>query len=228
MLRGAFAHLQGIIAVSNIANAAGAGIYINTPGAPTTTIKGCSVHNNKVDQARIEYMGGGISIVSSDVSIDSSTITRNIIPNWGGGGGISSGPGGSGGIVAHVTITSSSIVDNTADLGAGVGFDGENGGSLTISKSDISRNNGNSLGGGLDTLGQTTVSDTIIGRNVSHEGGGIFSGGPGTLTLKNDYIVQNTGTPGTGGVNSNNPIVLSHTLIKDNVPNDCTGAGCPP
>jgi hypothetical protein len=234
VLAGAFANLQGVLAVSNVAHNNGAGIYINTPGAPTTTIKGCAVHNNKVDQNTTFTTGGGIAIFSSIVTIDSSTITRNIVPLAGGGVAFTAGESGA------VTITSSSIVDNQTqqDLlnnifvggGGGVYFDGPGGGSLTVSKSDVSRNTSAGAAGGLETFGTAVISDTIVSRNLSRGGGGISTGGSGRpLTLKNDYIVQNAGGAGPGGVdNGGSPLFITHTTIKDNVPDDCEGTDCPP
>jgi hypothetical protein len=85
-------------------------------------------------------------------------------------------------------------------------------------------------GGGMVTFGTAVVLDTIIARNLGVSGAGIFTGGSGRpLTLKNDYIVQNTAnTGGAGGIdNAGSPLTLVHTTIKDNIPNDCEGTGCP-
>jgi hypothetical protein len=100
-------------------------------------------------------------------------------------------------------------------------------------------------GGGLQTGGPLTLRNTTVSGNRGDakgltgtaQGGGIFavdesaSGGPpgGPLILANATITHNllTGTTGItlqgGGIFATNPVTLTHTVIADNVPDECDG-----
>ena len=234
ILAGAAVTLRGILVVSNQAQSNGAGIFINTPNGPTAQITGCAIDNNKVnDNTQVSY--GGIAVMqNSSVAIDTSTITRNQVPLEGGGLSIMGG---------KATVTSSSIVDNSTTqksfgspgvIGAGGGiFFDSNSGALTVSKSDISRNSSAGFAGGIATLGAVTIADSVIARNTAAaSGAGIFTGGVGQpLVLKRVYVIQNTATgsaDSVGGIdNAGSPLQVVDSTIKDNVPINCVGTGCP-
>jgi hypothetical protein len=162
---------------------------------------------------------------------------------------IQNGTGTSGGDVANsgrLTIDSCTITGGTAVFGGGV-F--SNGGTLTISNSNIAYNgtsgstwgavfaqgaavtltndslvyNSGVLGGGLFMNGGTATitSSTIANNSVTSWGGGIYNQAA-TITLTNDTIANNSATAG-GGIYTfgfGASITLTNCTIAGN---SCTG-----
>jgi uncharacterized repeat protein (TIGR01451 family) len=196
---------------SNAADDQGGGI-LNTG---TLTIS----HSTVSDNAAYESNGGGI-VNRDTMVIEHSTVASNTAGR--GGGGILNfgtnpdefipGPFGSGvfGTPALLTITHSTIRNNS-------GFDGDGGG---IHSS------------GFATL--TLVNSTISGNGVEFNGGGIANGG--AMTATNTTIADNVADPvhGTGGglftwdsSFDDEPLPVSelrNTLVADNSNDDCAGA----
>jgi CSLREA domain-containing protein/uncharacterized repeat protein (TIGR01451 family) len=163
--------------------------------------------------------GGGISVSNSNFSLDlsNSTVTNNSNPDG-------KGPGFGGGIFSAgpLTVTASTISDNSARYGAGVNVRGNNSASFT--NDTISGNNSNG-GNGAGVLAQTSgavrfLNSTIAGntvetegrmpvtRGVVHFGGGIAAenDGPIDVSSTNTIIARNTPDDcreaiGTGGHN---------------------------
>ncbi len=71
-----------------------------------------------------------------------------------------------------MTITNSTIVDNFARYGGGMG--NISGGSLTVANSTISDNTAEIYGGGVYGSGTTIFHATIIGNVAGRDGGGIY------------------------------------------------------
>jgi hypothetical protein len=230
---GAYLHLYDSAVTQNVAPR-GAGIGVDSPGAPQTLISGCQIdHNN----ANGKYQGGGgISIgTGSAVSIQGSTVTQNV--SFDGGGALSD-------TGSQLTITDSIFSGNTSLVfGTKVGPTGGGGGglytngSLSISGGTFVNNiaDGEGQGGGGLTIflapGDThVIANTIIAHNglttdeLEGLGGGIaaFGGAPqsnSVLTLNSVYVVENTAAPnGGGGIFTDGvTLALANTTVKDNV-----------
>lgn len=230
VIAGASLTMSGVIVIHNRAGYSGAGIYFNTPQGPTNTLNYCAIDNNGSPFTS----GGGIEIDGGTVDLEGSVVTRNSVLYAGGGIAIWNG---------RLIINNSSIVDNSAtlvhqpggDAGRGAGLL-SGGQAVTISGSIIGRNTSAGAGGGVDLDGSVsvTISNSVIARNrATGVGVGSGAGGIGTLSaapgaainLTDVYIVQNQGA--VGGIETTIPITSAHTTIKDNVPNDCQGTGCP-
>ncbi len=140
--------------------------------------------------------GGGIAIISSTVAINNSAVRDNTA--------VSTSPftaDKGGGIfvdtTSTLTVTNSTISNNTAENGGGIYIAA---GTVTIDNSTISGNAAtNGRGGGIDSqAGNTTISNsTITGNAVTWSGSdggcGISSyGGSTSTTLSNTIVSGNS------------------------------------
>ncbi len=155
----------------------------------------------------------GSSVTGS--SISSLTIT--------GGNGSSSGNGGGIGNQGALTLTDSTIFNNSADGSFGGGI--QNLGTLTLTGSTIFGNTAfNGQGAGIFNAGTLTATNSTISSNAAlggGAGGGIFNI-VGALTLTGNTISANNSTYGGGifispgaTVNLANTIVTGNTADAD-------------
>jgi hypothetical protein len=160
--------------------------------------------------------GGGI-YSPSRVTVTNSTISGNFA--GGGGGGIAN-------IAVGVTVTNSTIRDNSAAVGGGIWTRGLS----SITGSTVSGNTASLDGGGMMiTRGVLTVTDSTISANSAREGGGIFSF-EGALAVNNSTITGNSAGIVGGGIRTQSvAAVLNHTIVAGNMAgatfasNDVTG-----
>jgi len=111
--------------------------------------------------------------------------------------GNASGASGDGGGIevnkgSTLTVTNSTLSDNSATAGFGGGI--ENAGTLTVTNSTFSGNSGIAVfGGGIFNLGTLTVTNSTFSGNsaIGGLGGGIFNNG--TATLKGTILAASTG-----------------------------------
>jgi fibronectin-binding autotransporter adhesin len=231
---GAYLHLSDSVIVQNVAST-GAGISVNTPNAPATTITNTLIGDNIADNGgpRGNSPGGGVAVLSgSIVSIQDSTITRNQSRN---GGGLWADAG------TTVTVSSSTVSTNTSVVfGTPTGPGGGNGGGIlafghiTISNSAVADNvaSGVNGGGGIALLninpnppGTAVISNTTIARNNLSPGsegigGGLVIAGPVAVTLSHDFVVQNLAGGGIGIQGGDPNLQLIGTTILGNVGGD--------
>ncbi len=197
-------------------NPAGAG-GINNYG--TLTINDCTVTNNVAT-----YGGGGINNFGT-LTVTRSTVTNNSaafgggIANEGtatvnfssissntstnGGGGIASSDAPT--ALASLTVTASTVVNNTAAWGAGI----TNEGAALIKSTIVAQNTSLGVGGGLfnetnsnGTIPATlSVKDSVLLNNTSAGGGGIFNYAA-TTSVTRSFFANNTGasTPPYPGI----------------------------
>jgi hypothetical protein len=145
----------------------------------------------------------------------SATLSQLTIQN---GTGIFGGDIGNSG---HLTIDSSTITGGTATFGGGI-FSA--GGTVTITNSTIANNTATPWGGGIYNQAATiTLTNDTIANNSATEGGGIFTFGFGaTITLTNCTIAGNSCTGfdnGGGGIYhgiGNPTTVLKNTIVATN------------
>ena len=150
------------------------GFAINSVGG-TLNLSEVTVRNNVLGI----YKGNG------DVHIDRSTINNNVtIGNPGEPGGIKSGGLGS------LTITNSTISDNTGSFGGGI----LSGAPLIITNSTISNNTAlGGVGGGIWSSHSLKLRNTIVAGNTAPNGCPDIAYQGGTVTsLGNNLIGNNT------------------------------------
>ena len=211
-------------------------VTINGPGAGTLAANGNGTF-------RV------FEIFASDVTISGFTITNGLggINNENGttttvsnctisgnfGGGISNVSGGL--CCATLTVTNSTISDNSADSGGGISNSAFDGGAfLTVSNSTISDNSAtsdggailNTSGGGALAVASVTISNSILsGNTVAGGGGAIFNstlGQQATLMITNSTISGNSAGGGSGGISNLNGTV---TVINSTISANSTGGG---
>ena len=164
----------------------GGGAIISTSGP--VTIIGSTLTDNFGDFAGgIAFGCGGNP--SCTLTIRNSTLARNRAP-FGGGGAISAG--------GTVTITNSTLTDNSAGIGGAIFA----GGTLTITNSTLADNHAarfatadQGIGGGISALEGATVKllNTILARNTVGSGGvGPDCDGPVT-SLGNNIVGDASG-----------------------------------
>ncbi len=200
----------------------GGGIYV-VGSAATASIVRTSIVENRVRDLTTDFRGGGgLHVVFGDVTVRDSRIVGNRTDFTGGGVTVR----GSG---AEVEITDTSIDANVSRFGGGIRT--QSSARLTISGSTISNNTAtgdNAAGGGLRLSAPVTIANsTIFGNSATGSGGGVSV--ESTLTLDSATIVGNSGGFG-GGIASfsagttliTNSIVAGNSA--SNFGNDCAGS----
>jgi hypothetical protein len=169
------------------------------------------------------------NISSGIVGMDGVTIANG--NSGGAGGGISNN--------GTLTLTNSTVRNNTSLAGGGIA----NYGTLTTNNSTISGNAATNFeGGGIANYGTLTASNTTFSSNAGSYGGGIynffsstvaltnstisgnaatnFEGGGilnyGTLTAVNTTITANSANTQGGGIVNNDTATITNTLIAGN------------
>jgi filamentous hemagglutinin family protein len=223
--------------LSDNSAAYGGGIYTDgeSGGDAAVTITDSTFSGNTA----IGGTGGGINLDggingTSTVMITGSMISGNSSSVEGGGiynYGESSGNG-------MVTITNSTLSDNSAPYGGGIYSDGESNGSVTVTITDstLSGNMATSgSGGGINNDGGSSgsatvmITDSTLSGNSAASGGGIYnygeSSGNGTVTITNSTLSGNSATSG-GGIYNNGSNSGSATLtIGDTILAGNTASG---
>jgi hypothetical protein len=212
------------------------------------TLNNCTLSGNNATGN-----GGGVSMPSGDLTVSSSTISGNTSQSNGGGIYIvgnatisnstlsgNSAQYGGGGIYAtkaindstQVTITASSIENNSAVTGGGIKANGGSGFftlatlSLNIVQSTVSGNHalgeGVGIGGGIYTQRVVTEIDnsTISGNTAASGGGGMTLYNSG-VTIRNSTITQNSAQSSVSGIHTStstdSQIQIQSSIIAGNV-----------
>lgn len=179
-------------------------ISIEGPGADQFTVR--------------RTTGGDYSIffvaIGNRVSIDGITVSGGNVPGSG-GGGIYNAEG-------TVTVTNSTVSDNSATSGAGIYSAGDDS-TLTIENSTVSNNtvtgDGDAVGGGgiYNGEGTVTVTDsTVSGNSGGVAAGGIFNDNRGSLTVERSTVGGNSADEGGGIVNFEGAVTVTDSTVSGN------------
>ncbi len=143
--------------------------------------------------------GGGIYVARGTLTLSSSTLTGNTAASTPPGPSGSSAQFNGGGIynAAILTVTDSTLSDNSTVLGDGGGID--NSGTLAVTNSTLSGNSA-VLGGGIGNLGSgavvTVSSSTLATNSATSSGGGIYSADNNTVTFLNTIVATDAAPTG--------------------------------
>jgi hypothetical protein len=181
--------VTGTTVSGNSARSNGGGILIHGSN-PTVTFAACSISNNS---ATYYGWGGGIYQIGGTLSVSGCTISGNSAPA-NGGGGIR--------VIGVLTVSDSSVNNNTAVGGGGIAANG----SVSVTDSVISENSAEAqtgpggFGGGISVFGDLTVTRSVIKDNTSDASAGGMSVVNGDATIVDSSIRNNSaGTGGKGG-----------------------------
>lgn len=174
----------------------------------------CTGIDRVLDIVEVESPQSTVTI--SGVTIRNGSTSRQ-------GGGISN--------YGALTLTNSTVSDNSASDSRGGGID--NTGTLiltssTVSGNSVSANDQDQHGGGIYNSGTLIVTNsTVSGNSVSGSYGG--SGGgitndSGTATLTGSTVTGNNGYVGGGIFNRGGDLAVTNSMIKDNVARNAGGA----
>ncbi len=184
----------------------GGGIY-NYAGQATLT--DVAVNNNQADG-----LAGGIgNRGSGGMTLTDCTVSGNTAR---GGGGFYN--------TSQLTVSDSTIADNTCTVNWGGGISNWTGGTATLIDSTVTGNTAAAAGGGVYNLGSAnlTLTDATISGNTAPTGGGINFGGHysefgGTLTLA-DSIVAGNLPSGSADISGTITTDKGHNLLGMMVP----------
>jgi hypothetical protein len=111
-----------------------------------------------------------------------------------------------------MTITNSTIANNTAPHGGGVHNLPVNG-TVNILSSTLFGNTATGNGGGISSFGTLKLENATLFNNSALIGGGVFS--TGTLTTINSTIANNSATTSGGGVANFGTLHLTNSIIAN-------------
>lgn len=176
------------------AQAAGAG---NITFSPTVFTAANTVAQNTITLTGGSTLTISSNTAIAGLTSGSGASLKNLVTVDGGGGNdgafsvFTVNSGTTNASIAHLNIQGG---DTSSQSGGGI----SNGGTLTVTGSTISDNSvGGGTGGGIDSYGTLTVADsTISGNHASLEGGGIFWNGDGSATLSNTIVAGNVALGG--------------------------------
>ena len=138
---------------------------------------------------------------------------------------LNSGGGGVDNLDGTLTLSNSTISNNTTYTGGGVN---NNGGTLTLINDTITNNTATMNGGGISTLNYfgataittTTVTNcTITGNSATGYGGGIYSS-DGSFYVSGSTISGNSGASFGGGIYNTATMTLSSSNVAGNTSMD--------
>ena len=230
---------QGGIVVSNqsltltnsiIASNDGPGLFLFSE--TNATISGSVITHNEnrtgaitVNGNALGAQGGGISTagdlgIVSTITIVNSSVVRNTAPN---GGGIFADEN------QRLSVSNSSISDNTASLGDGGGIyitpeefpKVAPGGSLRLDSSTVENNHATTDGGGI--CGSAVIFNSVVARNTAgHNGGGISNAdscigsfAPPVLQLTTVTVAGNSASNVGGGISATNVTADGVVIVQN-------------
>lgn len=184
------------------------------PPSPVLTVAGSSFTRNIAEM-------GGADFGLSQQAFTNDSFTDNGNTTTDGAGAIFNDD-------APLILTRSTLSGNQAGQGGAI-LDNSGGtltsDNLTNNVADATVNGG---GGGIYYEGQILISDSkISGNYAAEDGGGVFARGPGTIS--GTQIFKNQARVLGGGIyNHNSTVMLSHSPVYTNTPDNCAPAGSIP
>ena len=207
-------------------------IFQILPGA-AASISGIAIRNANPGGGYAGGLDNGGSLNLSDCAITDNTASANGGGAWNDGtmtldmctvsGNVADGNGG--GLYNRngaLTISNSTISNNTADPFEGGGIYNNNG-TVAIDDSVITGNSAVTNGGAVGSDHSLTISDsTIAGNEAGEDGGGIYN--YATMTLERSTVAGNTaGVQGGGIVDAGVAVLTNVTVSGNSVPGNGTG-----
>jgi hypothetical protein len=185
---------------------ANASALITTPAGTLIVQNSLFLDNSAVAGGGGIEEGNVLTITNSEIKGNVAGVNGGMTKVTAGGGQIERVGGGLFVFAGSLTLTDSTVADNTAVAGGGI--DLNTAGNVAITNSTIADNSafssgGAGLGGGIDDNlfagGLTLLNDTITNNFAVLGGGGVFSINPAVaLSVQNTIVAQNTATSKEG------------------------------
>jgi len=195
--------------------ASGGGIFNEGGNAATLRLSDCTISGNSAD------FGGGIFNLNGALTVNNCTISGNGAAFS--GGGISNFASGA---AATLTITNSTISDNSATANDGGGILNGAAGSVAsiasviVSNSTLSGNSATGNGGAVadvadvpDLVRLTITNSTISDNSATANGGGIYNQGNAQFQIGSTIL--NAGSSGENIFNGGQATSLGYNLSSD-------------
>jgi predicted outer membrane repeat protein len=195
--------LRGLT-ISNGTAAEGAGIYVDYGGTLTinnstlssnsATVYGgaidssgtLTISNSTLSGNTAAYAGGAIENAGANLTISGCRLSGNSVGYGSYGGAIRNDNGG------NLSISNSTLSDNSAPGGYGGAIFSLGGSTLTLTDCTLSSNTAYD-GGALYNMGATTVSGCTLSSNIANDtGGAIYNYLNQVLTVNNSVFSTNT------------------------------------
>ncbi len=203
----------------------GGGIFNEGGNSATLRLSDCIVSGNSAD------FGGGIFNLNGALTVNNCTISGNGAA-FSGGGIVSSASGAA----ATLTITNSTISDNSATANDGGGILSGAAGSVAsiasviVSNSTLSGNSATGNGGAIANaadVGQfarlTITNSTISDNSATANGGGIYNAGAAEFQIGSTIL--NAGSSGENIFNGGQATSLGYNLSSDDGAGILIGTG---
>jgi hypothetical protein len=193
-------------------------------GAAATLV----VNDSTVSNNRAAWRGGGIYVLTGNLSMSNARVTDNECENNGGGGIAIGTPTPDGPVGGTATITGATVARNRSAFNGGGIW---NYGALTVSRSLIADNEAGTSGGGIvagaGTGMVTVVNSTLTGNRAGGSGGGAWVDPQATgarfvnaTIVRNDADSDRNNFGDGGGISTNfsGPanVSMSNTLVAGN------------
>jgi predicted outer membrane repeat protein len=184
----------------------------SNPGFATATLDGQKSGSVVIVQEGVSAAIAGLTITGGSGSV----VPLNLLGITGGGGILNSG---------SLTLTNSTVTNNTAQRGGGIYNNGETSTgvntSLTLKDSTVSANTTTERGGGIESEeGWVTLNDSNVSRNTAQFAGGGISSLGGSLTLTGSTVRDNKATASFsngGGIEViEGPLMLTNSTVSGN------------
>ncbi len=205
---GSIVSILGVTIRNGAAPNYGGGLYISDAGAQVN-LNGVVVTGNSADS------GSGIYNYQSSLTAIDTAIEANTAVDY--GGGIYNDRG-------TVSLDRVTIAANSAGKDGGGLQSFGSGALLTLTNVTASGNTALGVGGGLYSNQDVTATNVTFAFNSAGGGaGGIYQQNPGTFSLKNSILANNTGGNASGALNSLGNNIDSDGTAMLSQPSDLKG-----
>jgi hypothetical protein len=157
------------------------------------------------------HNGGGIANFDGAVTVTNCTLAGNVAGL--NGGGIDSG--------GTLSVTNTTLVDNSTISDSGEGGGIHNSGTLTVTDSAFSSNVTSFVGGGIANAAGMTVANCTFTNNSAPNGGGSSSGGgiysaSGAATVTSCGFMSNSAADDGGGIANGGTLTVTSCTFAGN------------
>lgn len=163
-----------------------------------------------------------------DLTLEGLTVRNGLVSSFDGGGILSKGKltvtnstvsnnsgrlgGGILNLRGEVVLLNNTIRDNSGNFGAGIANDG---GPMTLTNSVVSSNESIGFGGGMWNSGTLTmINSALIGNSANADGGGIKN--LYMLTITNSIVSGNSAGGNGGGIRNQSTSTITNSTVNGN------------